>query len=121
MDHDGMDMMMMDAETTPECYATDDAFLQTLAWCMSTHCKDVPVWSLEEYWKMNVAGRMEVQPDPKDTYQETLAKMKVAPTETLVNGNPLNKTSLISEDDYLSNLNSLAGFEDSEIKHERYG
>lgn len=49
--------MHMEADTEPECYATDDAFLQSLAYCISTHCQGTPSWELERYWKMNVAGR----------------------------------------------------------------
>lgn len=49
--------MHMEAETEPECYATDDVFLQSLAYCISTHCKGTQAWELERYWKMNVAGR----------------------------------------------------------------
>jgi hypothetical protein len=49
--------MMMDGETEPECYATDDFFLQSLAYCISTRCPTTPAWELERYWKMNVAGR----------------------------------------------------------------
>lgn len=59
--HGGMHMpgmdMHMGAETEPECYATDDAFLQTLAYCMSSRCQGTQAWELERYWKMNVAGR----------------------------------------------------------------
>ena len=54
----GMAGMDMGAEftTSPECYATDDSFLQTLAYCMSTHCSGVSEWKLEQYWVINVAG-----------------------------------------------------------------
>lgn len=130
--------MMMEAETEPECYATDDVFLQTLAYCISTHCQNTPSWELERYWKMNVAGRAQyasfphinpaiwlnivtrVQPDPKETYQQALEKAGT-PKDTLVSGNPLNKTSIILDDDYISNYNALVIFEDMEVVHERFG
>ncbi|QDS72601.1 hypothetical protein FKW77_001484 [Venturia effusa] len=115
----GMDMHM-GAETEPECYATDDAFLQSLAYCISTRCQDTPAWELERYWKMNVAGRAQVQPDPKETYQQALEKAGT-PTETLVSGDPLNQTSRISDDDYISNYNALVIFEEMETLHEKYG
>jgi hypothetical protein len=120
-DMPGMDMDMGSGETEPDCYATDDAFLQTLAWCISIHCKDVPEWKLERYWMMNVPGNAAVQPIPKHTYQETLAMIIIAPTETLVGGEPLNKTSMVSEDDWLSNFNADSEFEVQEATHERYG
>jgi hypothetical protein len=34
------DMDMSGSSTDPECYATDDAFLGSLAWCISTHCQE---------------------------------------------------------------------------------
>lgn len=114
-------MMDMGGETTPECYATDDVFLQTLAWCISTHCEGIPVWKLEQYWKANVAGRAGVQPDPKESYMEALSKVTSTPNETLVSGDPLNKTSLVSDEDYAPNYNSLTVFEELEGNHERYG
>src|ERR1700753_2324525 len=55
---DGMNMSM----ASPECYATDDAFLQTLAYCIHTRCpgpkekeRDVPLWKIEKWWTENVA------------------------------------------------------------------
>ncbi|KAF2493106.1 ferric reductase-like protein transmembrane component 4 [Lophium mytilinum] len=119
MDMDGMDMG--GASTEPECYATDDAFLQTLAWCISTHCQHVTAWKLEKFWRMNVAGHGAVQPDPKETYQQALAKVTKPPTEILVTGDPLNQTSLVTEDDWMANYNADSIFEIQEDTHERYG
>ena len=107
--------------TSPECYATDDAFLRTLAWCLSTRCEDVPDWRLERYWKANVAGRKAVQPDPKESYRESVAKVTEPPTETLVSKDPLNQTSLVSDEVYEMNLNARKSFENAEVTHERYG
>jgi hypothetical protein len=67
---------------------------------------------------LNIVTR--IQPDPKETYQQALEKAGT-PTETLVSGNPLNKTSVILDDDYISNYNALVVFEDMEVIHERFG
>jgi hypothetical protein len=67
---------------------------------------------------LNIVTR--IQPDPKETYQQALEKAGT-PKETLVSGNPLNKTSMISDDDYISNYNALIIFEDMEVVHERFG
>ncbi|KAF2812738.1 uncharacterized protein BDZ99DRAFT_569364 [Mytilinidion resinicola] len=118
-----MEMGSMDmggASTGPECYATDESFLQTLAWCISTHCQGVTVWKLERFWRMNVAGNGAVQPDPKETYQRALAKVTNPPTEILVTGDPLNKTSLVTEDDWIANYNVDSISEIQEDTHERY-
>lgn len=119
---EGMDMEMdMGSATSPECYATDDAFLETLAYCMSTHCQNVPVWDLEKYWNMNIAGTQPKQPVPKATYQQTLANMTTEPTDTLVVGEDLNKTMIVSEEGYQSSYNAQSVFEEMEDHHETYG
>lgn len=114
----GMDM---GSDTSPECYATDDAFLQTLAYCISTHCQGVAVWSLERYWNMNVAGTSPGQPLPKATYQQTLTNITMKPTETLVVGEDLNKTMIVSDEDYKASYNAHGAFEKMERNHETYG
>lgn len=118
----GMDMDMgMDSATSPECYATDDTFLQTLAYCMSTRCPDLAVWDLERYWSMNVAGTKQIQPLPKASYQRTLADISTAPTATLVEGEELNTTMIVSHEDYEASYNAHGVFEKMEINHETYG
>ena len=121
-----MDMSMgmgmeMGSETSPDCYATDEAFLETLAYCMSTHCQDVGVWDLESYWNMNAAGRLQKQPVPKATYQQTVADMSAEPTDTLVVGEDLNRTMIISDEDYEGSYNAQKVFEEMEDSHSRYG
>ena len=113
--------MDMDSATSPECYSTDDAFLDTLAYCMSTRCQDVAVWELEKYWRMNVAGTQLNQPIPKANYQQTLASITTEPTDTLVIGGDLNKTMIISHEDYEASHNAHGVFEKMEVTHETYG
>lgn len=113
--------MDMDSATSPECYATDDTFLETLAYCMSTHCPDLAVWDLERYWSMNVAGTKLIQPLPKASYQRTLADIRTKPTTTLVIGEELNKTMIVSHEDYQASYNAHGVFEKMEINHEKYG
>ena len=111
----------MAIETPPECYASDNNFLRTLAYCMSTHCQGVAVWDLEKYWTLNVAGKQPDQPVPKATYQQTLARVPAAPIDTLVIGEDLNRTMLVSAEDYQASYNAQDVFERMEINHERYG
>ena len=120
MDEADMDMDM-DSATSPECYSTDDAFLETLAYCMSTHCPDIAVWELEKYWRTNVAGTQLNQPIPKANYQQTLANITTEPTNTLVIGEELNKTMIISHEDYEASYNAHGVFEKMEVTHETYG
>ncbi|KAL8691051.1 MAG: hypothetical protein Q9218_003635 [Villophora microphyllina] len=109
------------SETSPECYATDDAFLQTLAYCISVHCQDVPVWQLERYWLMNVAGTRPIQPVPKATYERTVANITKEPLATLVLGADLDKAVIVSDGDYEASYNAQGIFEKMERNHETYG
>ena len=111
----------MSASTSPDCYASDDSFMQTLAYCMSKRCKDVSIPDLEAWWYANVAGRLAVQPPPKESYQQALAKVTEPPSEYAKSKNPLNKTSLVSDDDYISNFNAQQIFQEQEILYEKYG
>lgn len=122
MHHGGMDMGGMSAPTTsPGCYAADEIFLQTMAWCISTHCEDVESWRLERYWSLNIAGIQPDQPLPRLSYAEALANVKTTPAKVLVSGDSSNKTSVVREDDYLPNLNADINFPKMEVTHEKYG
>ena len=114
----GMDIGI---NTSPECYATDNAFLQTLAYCIASHCQDIEVWDLEKYWMMNVAGTSPNQPLPKASYQQTLGDMIMKPTDTVSAGDDLNKTVAVSEKDYEASHNAEDVFENMKDNHEKYG
>lgn len=107
--------------TSPECYATDDVFLQSLAYCISTHCEHLPTWKLERFWSLYTVGRLPGQPDPKDSYQQALAKVGKVPTTVAVSGDSLNVTSVVDDEAYVGNYNGDNGFETAEVSHERFG
>ncbi|KAK1596131.1 uncharacterized protein LY79DRAFT_509936 [Colletotrichum navitas] len=74
--------------TDGECFAADDAFLGTLAWCVTARCEGIPEWKLEKYWKDNVAGNAAVQPEPKVTFQQALAMVNSTPTAVYAANEP---------------------------------
>lgn len=126
-EHDAHDMQMirrmsgMDMDTpSPECYATNEPYLQTLAYCMSTHCSDVEVWKLERFWKMNIAGRKLDQPSPKMSYQQALESLTQAPDEVIPAEEMLHVASLVDEEAYLSGYGGDHTFEINEERHSRY-
>ncbi|KAJ1565026.1 hypothetical protein HK096_004975 [Nowakowskiella sp. JEL0078] len=123
MDHDmsSGSMDMMTSSTTPQCFASDDAFLRTLAWCISKNCNGLPLSQIEHYWEKNVAGHDDVQPNPKESYQTALAKVTVTPSQKYTKNLPLNVTMLVPASDYEASYNALSAFENIEIIHERFG
>ena len=110
-----------EADTTPECYATDDAFLQSLAYCLSTHCQDVSLWDLEEYWGKYEADWEPRKAIPKASYQQTSQNITTKPTDILVIGEDLNKTMMVSDEDYELAHNSYSNFRKMEINHATHG
>ncbi|KAK3299525.1 uncharacterized protein B0H64DRAFT_337564 [Chaetomium fimeti] len=103
---------MMSMMPTPECYATNDPFLMSLAWCIKTHCPgDLTISQLEEFWEMNVAGRNEEQPLPKYSYQDALDRITATPTTVYNSSLVLNGTELVSEYFYAMVYGSLEGIE----------
>lgn len=114
-----MDMSM--EVPSPECYASNDPFLQTVAFCVSTHCDDVPLWELEQWWSRRLTGRAADLPKPKQSYQEALAKVVARPNSTTPSDEMLMETSLVDEETYLANYNGNGAFEKNESTHVRYG
>ncbi|OGM50802.1 ferric-chelate reductase (Fre2) [Aspergillus bombycis] len=105
----------------PECYATNDAFLQTLAYCLYSHCQTVPNSTLQRYWEMNVAGSQKDQPLPKQAYQQALQSIGFRPNITANVSTVLESASLVPEGLYDLNWSTLAVFEKAEATHEKYG
>lgn len=84
------------ASSTPaSCYASDDAFLTALAFCIAQRCEEykMATWEREMYWATSATGSSKVQ--AKWTYQAALQKIAIPPSITYVRGSPLNKTSLV--------------------------
>lgn len=118
MDMPGMDAMAM---TEPDCYATDDAFLQTLAWCVKDRCEGMPAWKIEKFWKENVAGTFKVQPDPKESWQQALDKIGGTPTTVYNETGYLNETSVVAEELWSTAYNTDVAFRQQESMQEKYG
>lgn len=123
MDMTGMNkrMEMSMAEPSPECYATNDPYLQTLAYCMSQHCQDIDIWELERWWQTFVPGRNLHQPVPKEPYQQALESLQSPPNSTIPADEVLHSASLVSADDYEANYNGDHTFEINDTRHETYG
>ncbi len=55
-EHHSADHAHGHVSTPPECFATDDAFLQTMAYCLSINCDGVSPWLLEYFWSRDLVG-----------------------------------------------------------------
>jgi len=108
--------------TSPDCYATDTAYLTTLAYCMSTHCDPLkePTWRREKFWSMRVTGDESVL--PKWAYTTALAEINAPPTAVYNASSPdvLNQTVLVSQGSYEMQSNFMVMFDHIEGLQSRY-
>jgi hypothetical protein len=108
---DGMPDMHM-SMPSPQCFAANDPYLQTLAWCIKTRCPaSLTMSQLEAFWQLNVAGRLLHPPTPKYSYQVALSHVTTPPTAVVNSSEVLNRTSLVGDWIYEAQYGSLAGIE----------
>jgi hypothetical protein len=112
---------MIEESPDADCYAENDAFLQTLAYCIYLHCHTEANSTLQRYWEMNVAGSDAVQPSPKESYQQALWSIGFTPNVTVQSTEALKSASLVSDATYALEYNTLTIFERVETSHETYG
>jgi hypothetical protein len=112
----------MSMATSPDCYATDTAYLTTLAYCMSTHCdpEREPTWRREKFWSTRVTGDESVL--PKWDYTTALAEVKETPTVVYNASSPdvLEQTVLVSEASYEMQSKFMVLFDHIEGLQSRY-
>jgi hypothetical protein len=109
---------------SPSCIVQSWPFLQTVAYCIDTHCNDIAdrnISTLEAYWKNNMAGRQANQPLPTLTYQDALRGIPSPPNETLNKGSTMQHAVLIPYEDWLEDYNCDVQFEYQESVSELYG
>ena len=104
-----------------KCYAENDEFLQTLAYCIYFHCHQEQNSTLQRYWELNAAGSDAVQPSPKGSYQEALSSIGFTPNMTINSTELLKTTCLVSEIVYKLEYNTMETFEHVEKSHATFG
>jgi hypothetical protein len=105
--------------TSAQCYASNDPFLQTLAYCVYSQCEGITNSDLENYWDRYVVGWDLTTPSPKYNYLTAL-DLASQPNTTLRYGKSLVKVSLVPENDYIIAYTSLADWDESEVYHTRF-
>lgn len=112
---DGGEMVGMHAMmTSSSCWASDTAYLTSLAWCMHDKCSvelNIPNSKLEAFWESDATGQQSAgvkTVKPKWSYAEALAQVEGKPTVQLTRADTdLNVTSLVSPDVYKAQYNVL--------------
>lgn len=130
MDHHGMEgmegmkvkrMSHSGDKPSPECYANNKPYLQTLALCMDQRCpEEVPISARDKFFEMSIGGRLKQPPVPIYSYMEALMSIENTPTNSTRSDEMLMQASLVEDEDYVSNFNGNYGFEMAESAHSLY-
>ncbi|KAH8434311.1 putative ferric-chelate reductase (Fre2) [Aspergillus melleus] len=112
---------MVTASPSAECYATNNAFLQTLAYCLHSYCTNEANSTLQKFWEMDVVGRLPDQPLPKMSYQEALYAVNGTPFVITNSSVILYSAGLIAEETFVTQYRTLSTFDKLETTHARYG
>lgn len=98
-------------------------------------CTDMLGWEIEKYWEEGATGdstshrRLDEtgvtvsvhKPAPKWTYQEALNQVEEPPVIPLFPGSLINGTSVVGDEFFALQSNTMHTFERNEVSHERYG
>jgi hypothetical protein len=66
---------------------------------------------LQEFWDLNVAGRLDDQPSPKVSYTEALQAVNGTPPLITNTSDILHSVGIVPEDSYLVEFRTLTVFE----------
>ncbi|KAF1994330.1 hypothetical protein P154DRAFT_527126 [Amniculicola lignicola CBS 123094] len=103
-------------DTPDECFASDDAFQLSLAWCLHQHC-DSPRWMIERFWATDVSATgPALEIDLTEAIQRCGGDLK----KTLRPGSPLDQPSSIAKDDWKPTATSLEDFAYVEAQGSKY-
>jgi hypothetical protein len=102
-------MMALNMMTWPECFASNEPYLTSMAFCVEQECSEFryTFLQLETFWATQATGDPKVP--PKWSYTEALSKVTQPPTETLVSGmdSMLNRTMLANQSTMSLQRNTL--------------
>ncbi|TLD37959.1 hypothetical protein E2P81_ATG03634 [Venturia nashicola] len=102
--------------TTPVCYASNEVYLQSLAWCIHSRCGNLALWQDEEWWTTMATGN----PKTRTTWSFEQALPENEPDATMVRKKPLEAVSKVSDRDYQKSWNTYAESERVEKEGSKY-
>lgn len=108
-------------ETSADCFASDEAFLGSLAWCLHSRCEHEEAATLESFWHADAVGSGAHQPSPEYGYQESLGRIGKPPTQTAGHDEVLDTVKLVPEEDWQMQYGKLRAAAQNEMQHTRHG
>ncbi|KAI1801067.1 putative rerric reductase like transmembrane component [Daldinia bambusicola] len=107
--------------TSDTCYATDDNYLRSVAYCIGLRCSSTALSDLEHYWANFLIGNKPGQTLPKEPYSLTLAHIDPPPDIVASPEGILNQTTLVSEQGYSRAYARILSFQHAEITQSKFG
>jgi len=108
-------------ETSADCFASNDAFLQSLAWCTNSHCEGEKGWNIERFWEVDAVGEGMEQPEPKYGYRVALSMIVGEPGEILGRNVSLGVVGAVIEEEWKEVYSSMRTMAWVETQHSKYG
>jgi hypothetical protein len=102
--------------TPPSCFASNEQYLTSLAYCISIKCAAVSFAKLSAFWTKFAISTTPNEPIPQLSYKVALQEAGT-PNVTAVEGEILSKTSIISEKSYKLQFNGLTSWNEAEKNH----
>ncbi|OAA54042.1 ferric-chelate reductase (Fre2) [Cordyceps fumosorosea ARSEF 2679] len=105
-------------ETTPTCLSRNEFYLQTLAYCIKSHCTSIPTSAAEKFWE----GQLVKLPDgsgPK-SYTDVVAAISEPPTRPVNATQVLNYTGIVPEEQWQLLYRDVSNSAMNEIRHSLY-
>jgi hypothetical protein len=120
MNNMDMDMMALNMYTWPDCYAKDEHYMMSMAYCLSTKCPATNLTSAQSkwfasdrigdatitwFWENRITGDHNVIPEW--TYSQALARVTEPPTRVVSSSDTLNFTGLANDTIWIEQAGTL--------------
>ncbi|KAF2669305.1 hypothetical protein BT63DRAFT_479164 [Microthyrium microscopicum] len=105
--------------TTPTCYASNVPFLSTLGLCIHQYCLDLPLETINVFWKNYAVGWEMKQPEPFYSFEMALLNGTAA-SNPLQAGGLLLSTSVVSSSSYQLAYGHIQRWNSAEKSHAIY-
>lgn len=88
-------------KTTPACFATDDSYLQSLAWCIQARCDELETWTIDKFWGADVIwNQADHHETPRLGFHDALSQAGKAPNEEMEEHEVLTGAKLVPDKDW---------------------
>jgi hypothetical protein len=103
----GHDMMAISPMTSATCYASDEPYLTSMAWCIHIKCAEdhIRTSKIDSFWERKITG--DAKTEAKWSYAEALQHVFEPPKKVLGAHETLNFTALANDTIYTVQADTL--------------